>query len=101
MASTTTTRLRGVCLLTAVAAVTLAAGGCSSSGSAESHHAGDVVALRKNPSPAMESLNRRQSDKRNRRAWANDTSLRMIHDDMARIWHADSPSRLTPVTKPY
>ncbi len=100
MASSKTRRILVLSSIGLIAGAALAAGGCSTT-RGEGHHAGDIAALRKDPSPAMDSLNRRAADKRNRRAYVKDTNLRMIHDDVARIFHADTPSRLTPVTKPY
>lgn len=101
MASSKTRRLLVISSAGLIAGAALAAGGCSNGARGEGHHAGDIVALRKDPSPAMDTLNRRAADKRNRRAYVWDTNKRMIHDDIARIFHADTPSRLTPVTKPY
>ncbi|MEQ8768872.1 MAG: hypothetical protein RIB60_00030 [Phycisphaerales bacterium] len=101
MASRKTRRVLVLSSAALLAGGAFLAGGCSNGARGEEHHAGDIVALRKDPSPAMESLNRRAADKRNRRAYVNDTNLRMLHDDVARVFHADTPSRLTPVTKPY
>lgn len=100
MATSKTRRILVLSSTGLIAGAAMLAGGCVT-GEGEEHHAGDIVALRTDPSPAMESLNRRAADKRNRRALVWDTNKRMIHDDVARVFLTDSPSRLTPVTKPY
>ena len=100
MASSKNRRVLVLSSVGLIAGAAIAAGGCNST-RGEGHHAGDIAALRKDPSPAMQSLNRRAADKRNRRALVWDTNLRMIHDDVANVFHADAPSRLTPVPKPY
>jgi uncharacterized lipoprotein YajG len=90
---------RSITLAAAATAVGALLGGCSST--TETQHAGDIAAIRKDPSPAMETLYLRKSDKRNQRTVAWDTTMRQMHEDGARLFHSDKPSRLTPVTKPY
>lgn len=89
---------RSITLAGAAIALGALLGGCSAT---ETQHAGDIKAIRKDPSPAMESLYLRKADKRNQRTLAWDTTMRQMHDDGARFFHSDSPSRLTPVVKPY
>ena len=89
---------RSITLAAAAIAVGALLGGCSTS---ETQHAGDIAAIRKDPSPAMETLYLRKSDKRNQRTVAWDTTMRQMHEDGSRLFLSDKPSRLTPVTKPY
>ncbi len=85
-----TTRRTVAVLSLAAAASTLV--GCSSSGP---RHAGDVSAIRRNPSPAMHTLAGRRADAYNRRTVTTDTNLRMFTEDMERLFLLDRPSNLT------
>lgn len=89
---------RSITLAAGALALAALLGGCSAT---ETQHAGDIAAIRKDPSPAMESLSGRKADKRNQRTVAWDTNTRQMHEDGARFFLSDKPSRLTPVVKPY
>jgi hypothetical protein len=87
-----------------VAALALAAAACSigcSSSSNAPRHAGDIDAIRANPSPAMHTLAERKTDAYNRRTVTVDTNLRMFTEDWERVMFFDRPSRLTmyPATR--
>ncbi len=87
-----------------IAALALAAAACSvgcSSSSNAPRHAGDVSAIRANPSPAMHTLAGRHTDAKNRRTVTIDTNLRMFTEDWERAMFLDRPSRLTmyPTTR--
>lgn len=80
--------------ITALALVIAACSvGCSSSDGPR--HAGDVSAIRANPSPAMHTLAGRKTDARNRRTVTIDNNLRMFTEDWERAMLLDRPSRLT------
>lgn len=77
------------------AALLLVAGasvGCSSFGDS-SHHAGDIGALRADPTPAMHTLGERAHDRENGWVSVRDQNLRMLSDDWDRLWMIDRPSR--------
>ncbi len=76
----------------ALAAASACGVGCSSSGP---RHAGDIDAIRANPSPAMHTLGGRKTDAYNRRTVSTDTTLRMFTEDLERALLLDRPSRLT------
>ncbi|RMH26316.1 MAG: hypothetical protein D6692_09455 [Planctomycetota bacterium] len=80
-------------------AALLALGACSSTENAP-RHAGDIDALRADPSPAMHTLAERTHDRENRFTVTKDTNFRMISDDWDRFWMIDRPSRLTFYPKP-
>lgn len=82
-----------------MAASTAALVGCSSSSGPR--HAGDIDAIRANPSPAMDSPAERRTDITNRHVIANDTNLRMLNDDWDRFWLIDRPTNLSlyPTTR--
>lgn len=86
-----TNRRTAAALVLAASTVTLV--GCSSAPS--QRHAGDIDAIRANPSPAMYSLGARKTDISNRRTITNDTNLRMLPDDWDRLWLQDRPTHLT------
>jgi hypothetical protein len=71
--------------------------GCSSSGP---RHAGDIDAIRSNPSPAMHTLAQRGSDRQNSHARMRDTNFRALSQDIDKIFHLDRPSRLHHGVKP-
>jgi hypothetical protein len=77
----------------ALAACTAALVGCSSSSGPT--HAGDLDAIRSNPTPAMHTLGERKTDATNRRVIVNDTNLRMFTDDLDRFLLIDRPSNLS------
>jgi len=77
----------------ALAASTAALVGCSSN--AAPRHAGDIDAIRANPSPAMDSPSQRRTDITNRHVITNDTNLRMLNDDWDRLWLLDRPTNLS------
>jgi len=80
------------------AALSMTLVGCSSSGS--SMHAGDVGAIRGNPSPAMHTLARRSTDRSNDFAVSKDTNMRMIYHDIDNlILYTNRPSHLTSFPK--
>lgn len=72
--------------------------GCSSSSGPR--HAGDIDAIRSNPSPAMHTLARRDSDRLNMHARMRDTNLRAISEDIDKMFFLDRPSRLHHGVKP-
>ncbi len=65
--------------------------GCSSSGP---KHAGDIDAIRSNPSPAMHTLARREADELNAQAYTRDTNTRELWEDIDMMFFLDRPSRL-------
>lgn len=67
--------------------------GCNSP--ATTRHAGDVEALRADPSPALHTLGERGTDRANRTTSMRDSNFRMISDDWDRFWLVDRPSHLT------
>ena len=71
--------------------------GCSSSGV---HHAGDIDSIRWNPSPAMHTLAKRDSDRLNDYARTKDSNLRMISEDIDSVFFLNRPSRLHHGVKP-
>ncbi len=83
----------------ALAAAAAASIGCSSSNAPR--HAGDIDAIRANPSPAMHTLAGRKTDAYNRRTVTVDSNLRMFTEDWERAMFFDRPSRLTmyPATR--
>ena len=64
--------------------------GCSSG----PEHAGDLDAIRWNPSPAMHTLSQRSVDRFNDHAHSRDTNLRALSSDIDSIFFLDRPSRL-------
>ena len=81
-----------------IAALTLSACaalsvGCSSA--AQPRHAGDLGAIRANPSPAMHTLAERGTDRTNRHVIVFDNNLRMLSSDIDRALQIDRPSNLT------
>lgn len=72
--------------------------GCSSSSGP--HHAGDIDSIRWNPSPAMHTLAKRDSDRLNTHARTRDSNFRMFSDDIDRMFYMDRPSRLHMGVKP-
>lgn len=71
--------------------------GCSSSGP---RHAGDIDAIRSDPSPAMHTLARRGSDRQNMHARMRDTNFRAFSEDIDKMFFLDRPSRLHHGVKP-
>ena len=90
-----TRRLLAVTSVCAAASLTM--WGCGSS----ARHAGAVGSFQSNPSPAMSSLGLRPVDRGNRSSYAVDTTLRSLHEDGARFFMLDRPSRLHYNIKPY
>lgn len=72
--------------------------GCSSSSGP--HHAGDIGSIRSNPSPAMHTLTKRDSDRFNTHAIVRDSNFRMLSNDIDRMFYMDRPSRLHLGVKP-
>ncbi len=70
--------------------------GCSSGPS----HAGNINSIRWDPSPAMHTLAKRDSDRINTHAYVKDSNLRMISTDLDRALFIDRPSRLYMGIKP-
>lgn len=95
----TTRSYRRTAALAALAAFPLVLVGCASSSSAP-HHAGDISAIRANPSPAMHTLDKRASGRANTHTIVKDSNLRMFSDDVDRLFFMDRPSRLHPGVKP-
>lgn len=71
--------------------------GCSSGGP---EHAGNMNSLRWDPSPAMHALAKRDSDRLNMYARTKDTNIRLINNDIDKMWFLDRPSRLYRGVKP-
>ncbi|PCI07098.1 hypothetical protein COB72_10865 [bacterium] len=70
--------------------------GCSSGPS----HAGDINSIRWDPSPAMHTLAKRDSDRLNTYARTKDSNFRMLSTDIDKMWFLDRPSRLYRGIKP-
>jgi len=70
--------------------------GCSSG----QQHAGDINSIRWDPSPAMHTLAKRDSDRLNTYARTKDSNLRMLSTDIDKIFYLDRPSRLYRGIKP-
>ncbi len=85
--------------LAALIAVPMALVGCSTSANAP-RHAGDIDAVRNDPSPAMHTLGQRKTDRYNMYAHTKDTNLRAISKDIDRMFFLDRPSRLYDGIKP-
>lgn len=64
--------------------------GCSSG----PRHAGDIDAIRWDPSPAMHTLAERDSDRLNTYARVKDNNLRAFSEDIDAALFLDRPSRL-------
>jgi hypothetical protein len=56
--------------------------------------------LRSDPSPGMDTLFQREVDVDNAVAITNDTNLRMLNQDLGRLFLLERPSRLTPERLP-
>lgn len=92
-----TGRICRAALLAALAgAVALPAIGCS----ARTRHAGDLSAVRSDPTPALDTRSKRAVDQGNNWAVVHDTNSRMIPEDIARLFSIDRPSRLAPGPAP-
>lgn len=72
--------------------------GCSSSSGPR--HAGDIDAIRSDPSPAMHTTAQRVDDRYNDYARMKDTSLRAFSEDIDHMFHLDRPTRLYHGIKP-
>ncbi len=70
--------------------------GCSTGPS----HAGDINSIRWDPTPAMHTLAKRDSDRLNSLARMKDSNLRMLSTDLDRAFYLDRPSRLYRGIKP-
>lgn len=70
--------------------------GCSSGPS----HAGNIDSIRWDPSPAMHTLAKRDSDRLNSHARMKDSNLRMFSSDIDKALFLDRPSRLHSGIKP-
>lgn len=70
--------------------------GCSSGPA----HAGDINSIRWDPSPAMHTLAKRDSDRANTHAHIKDSQLRMLSTDVDRVFFMDRPTRLYMGIKP-
>ncbi|MCH8508042.1 MAG: hypothetical protein LAT64_04645 [Phycisphaerales bacterium] len=82
--------------LTAAAAFLV---GCSSPSGPS--HAGNISAIRSNPTPELNTIGGRRADTLNRRTVSVDTNLRMFTEDFERLILIDRPSRLNmyPTTR--
>ncbi|MEX0877056.1 MAG: hypothetical protein WD114_06315 [Phycisphaerales bacterium] len=89
---------RRIATLAALAAAPIVLIGCSSSSGPR--HAGDISAIRSDPSPAMHTLTQRDSDRLNMHARMKDSNFRMLSTDIDRLFHLDRPSRLHMGIKP-
>jgi len=69
-------------------------GGCS-------HKATSIEAIRLNPSPGSTTLDERPADIANTLAFTRDTNLRMLIQDLGRVFYTDRPSMLTPEPMPH
>ncbi|MBL4808857.1 MAG: hypothetical protein JKY43_02210 [Phycisphaerales bacterium] len=83
-------------ILLSAALLTLSA--CTSSSSPK--HAGNINSIRTNPSPAMQTLARRASDRTNTHAYVIDTNMRSLRNDIDSVFFLDRPSRLHHNIKP-
>jgi len=92
---TRSTITKAVATLIAAALLPLAA--CSSSSST---HAGNVGSIRSNPSPAMQTLAQRPSDRASTHAYTWDTDIRAMQEDFDHVFHLNRPSRLHSNIKP-
>lgn len=93
----TSRTLRRSIITTALVSIPLVLVGCSSSGPS---HAGDINSIRWDPSPAMHTLAKRDSDRLNTHAIVKDSNFRMISTDLDRAFFLDRPSRLHQGIKP-
>lgn len=82
-------RLSTAAALLALPAVLI---GCSSSSGPR--HAGDISSIRWDPSPAMNTLAQRESDRLNNYARVKDNNLRAMRQDIDAAFFLDRPSRL-------
>lgn len=99
MKTRTSRTLRTAAALTG-AALTMTLIGCSSG--ASNMHAGDVGAIRGNPTPAMQTLARRGTDRSNNFAVMKDTNFRMLQNDIDKhILYTDRPSHLSSFPNKY
>lgn len=81
------------------AAFTMTLVACSSGNNI---HAGDVGAIRGNPTPAMQTLARRGTDRSNNFAVMKDTNYRMLINDIDKhILYTDRPSHLSSFPTKY
>lgn len=87
-------RVIATAALSATALSVALAGGCAANN--EVTYAGDVGAIRANPSPMMGDLHRSEHAIRNDLTVMSDENLRMMREDVGRTLYLDRPSRLTP-----
>jgi hypothetical protein len=88
--------LRRTITISALLCTPLMLVGCSSGPS----HAGDINSIRWDPSPAMRTLEKRDTDGKNTHAYVKDSNLRMLSTDINRALYTDRPSRLHLGIKP-
>ena len=69
-------------------------GGCS-------HKNTSTFAIRSHPSPNSMTLHERPADIANTLAFTRDTNLRMMMQDLGRVFYTDRPSMLTPEPMPH
>lgn len=62
---------------------------------------GRLWSFRNNPTPDMDNLAMSKEAHKNRDTVSLETNGRALHDDSARFWLTDRPSRLTPTRIPY
>jgi hypothetical protein len=93
-----TSRIARRVTVAALFAVPAALIGCTSSSGP--YHAGDIDAIRWNPSPAMHTTAQRADDRYNDHARMRDTGLRAISEDIDHIFFLDRPTRLFHGVKP-
>jgi len=86
------TRRRATLALLALSAI--AATGCSAQQSR-------LAGYRANPTPELDTLSQRRDDMDNRMTVTNDSNLRMLNEDLGRMFFLDRPSTLTPKPVPY
>jgi len=77
--------------LTALTLAAVVLGGCNGNEGRVSHRS-----ITGNLTPEMRGLSMRPVDAHNNFALAANENLRMLSDDLARMFYTDNPSRLTP-----
>ncbi len=92
----TTRTLRRTAALALLMSTPLLLVGCSSGPA----HAGNIDSIRWDPSPAMHTLAKRDSDRINTHAYIKDSNLRMLSSDIDKAFFMDRPSRLYRGVKP-
>lgn len=86
-------RTRRVIGVLACVGAALVVGGCSSSSVSESL----ASEYQMNPSPELDTLHQRPIDISNRMAITTDENLRMLNEDLGRVFLLERQSRLSPM----